>query len=190
MEAFLFVCRVLLGMVFLMASLTKFPRLTTFGAEIQQCRILPPRAAVILARLLPSVELGLAIGLLTGIYVGFAGVAAFVLIAVFLTAALSAIWRKLSIGCACFGLLFRMPINRYTVTRDLVLLTLAGVVFVGRGSEPTFFGAVANISSPWSISVVFVTLAMTSICLWVVYLSNQRKAPRGVIRVLADDAIG
>nr|AQQ74596.1 hypothetical protein [uncultured bacterium] len=173
MEGIVFVARLVLGSVFLMASLTKLPRVESFSGEIQQYKILPPFVARLTARVLPLVELTLALAFLSGSFTQVAGLAAAILMTTFILAAASAIRRKLYVGCACFGLLFRMPISHRTMGRDIVLLGMAAIVSLKGPAVPSIVDAVSDFSSLWHLSLLVITALATSACLWAVYLANR-----------------
>lgn len=137
MEAIVLASRVFLGSVLLMAGLTKLANTGLFASDLQQYRLIPAQAAVVIARVLPWLEIVLAGTLLSGVGPRISGAGAFLLLAAFIGAALTALWRKLPIECSCFGLLFRMPIGFKTVTRDAFLLCLAAVVLVWGSSVPS-----------------------------------------------------
>jgi uncharacterized membrane protein YphA (DoxX/SURF4 family) len=101
-----FVCRVLVGLVFVVAGATKLAALGSFTATLLAYAVLPVWAIRPLALTLPWVEVAIGSYLLAGLFARPAAWAAVVLLAVFSAAIAQAVWRGLSLeDCGCFGAL-------------------------------------------------------------------------------------
>jgi uncharacterized membrane protein YphA (DoxX/SURF4 family) len=101
-----FVCRVLVGLVFVVAGATKLAALGSFTATLLAYAVLPVWAIRPLALTLPWVEVAIGGYLLAGLFARPAAWAAVVLLAVFSAAIAQAVWRGLSLeDCGCFGAL-------------------------------------------------------------------------------------
>lgn len=115
-----------LAVVFVVAAgaKTRSPRAT--AEELAELRLRFPTA---LARLLPAVELVVAVALIASPPWG--GVLAFAVLAAF-TAVLAGVVRSgRSVSCRCFGGLSTKPISRWSLARNGLLLAVAAVAAVG-----------------------------------------------------------
>lgn len=131
--------RIVLFVLFVVAGVAKLAdrsgtvELAGFGV--------PGRVARPLSRLLPLVELAVAVGLLVDAVAWWAGVAALVLLSVFAVGAAGAVLRGGDAECHCFGQLHVRPVGWLTVVRNLVLVAVAAVVVAaspdGLGASPT-----------------------------------------------------
>jgi|SRR3990172_2402467 len=151
--------RLTLGSVFLIAGLIKLPQMSGFAEDIQQYRLLPKPIVKIVAFTLPSVEVMLSIALLTGVSPAIVGVLAAGLMASFLVALLSALWRKLNVSCPCFGLLYRREVGPKTLLRDLVLLMMSlSIVVWGELPQGLLQALSSSATKPASLAIVMATL--------------------------------
>jgi hypothetical protein len=100
---------------------------------------LPPGWAGAVGRLLPIVELAVAVGLLVDVSARWAGLAALGLLAAFLTLMVLNLARGRTPDCHCFGQIHSAPIGTWAVVRNVVLAALAGLVFVA-GPGPSLIG--------------------------------------------------
>lgn len=95
--------RVALGLVFLAACWDKLLHPEAFGRIILNYRILPGALVGPAAVLLPWVELLCGLSLVVGALSGGAALLCSLLMATFLSAEASALWRGLDIACGCFS---------------------------------------------------------------------------------------
>jgi uncharacterized membrane protein YphA (DoxX/SURF4 family) len=95
-------CRLVVGVLFLVAGLEKIAHIDTFAASIQNYRLTSPQIAVILATVLPWAELFSGLGVLMGIWTRGSALLTSVFLAVFTLAVISAIARHMDISCGCF----------------------------------------------------------------------------------------
>jgi uncharacterized membrane protein YphA (DoxX/SURF4 family) len=107
--------------VWLVAGAAKVADLTHFHAQVEQYRLLPHALEAPFAYALPFVELFVGAYLLVGLLTRAAGIAACVLMALFLIAQAQAWARGLSLDCGCFGTLTHERVGFLTVLRDVAL---------------------------------------------------------------------
>jgi uncharacterized membrane protein YphA (DoxX/SURF4 family) len=128
--------RLLVGIVLLAAGALKAmePSLTVMA--VGAYGILPPHAALVVAFLLPGVEIAVGAALLTGFQLRGAALLAMTLSAVFLFAIGWAQVQSLDIACGCFGRL-SPALESGWATALLDVAMLAASLFVWRGARPT-----------------------------------------------------
>jgi uncharacterized membrane protein YphA (DoxX/SURF4 family)/thiol-disulfide isomerase/thioredoxin len=119
------------GAVLLSAGLLKALDFTAMLAAVHGYRVLPGFLERPLAYGLPWLEITLALFLLTGLFVRFAGVGVAVLSTVFLAVIAQALARGLPIGCGCFG--SGGGLSWLDLIRDLPLL-VAGIYLARRSA--------------------------------------------------------
>ncbi|HEY1683588.1 MAG TPA: MauE/DoxX family redox-associated membrane protein [Tepidisphaeraceae bacterium] len=95
--------RLILGIVFLLSSIPKLREPQAFLDNVYGYQLVQPKMGILIASVLPWLELIIAINLLVGVFVGGSLVVAVVLGAIFTFANASAIIHGLSISCGCFG---------------------------------------------------------------------------------------
>lgn len=119
-------CRLALGGVFLYAGFTKvYPSEHRFLFEItlSTYQLLPAWAVIVVARVLPWLEMALGLVLLLGWQKRVVSTFTALLLTAFMTAMGITYARGIEANCGCFG--FGEPISSYTLTRDSVLLLMA-----------------------------------------------------------------
>jgi uncharacterized membrane protein YphA (DoxX/SURF4 family) len=137
-SALLLVGRVALGLVFLVAAYTKLHFNGAwhfgdyhffFGMAINSYNLLPLWGVEWLARVLPWFEVALGALLISGIALRWVGIAASLLLLVFIGAMTRAYFLGLEIMCGCFG--NNEKLGPLTLLRDGSLLVLALAVTIG-----------------------------------------------------------
>lgn len=138
--AFLF--RLILGGVFVYASLDKIAHPGEFAKIVYYYHFLPGSVINIFAVILPWVELLTGMALILGLFVESAALIIGSLLFVFVIALGSAVIRGLDISCGCFS---TSPSSDKvvwdTIIRDLLLLMLVVQVYYGYGG----FGSVGKL---------------------------------------------
>lgn len=94
--------RMVLGMVFLVASIDKVADPAAFATSIGYYRLINGDAAMLAATILPWVELLCALSLLSGVAIRGSALLCFTMLVVFAAAIISALARGLDISCGCF----------------------------------------------------------------------------------------
>src|SRR4030067_216494 len=130
--AFLF--RLILGGVFVYASLDKIAHPGEFAKIVYYYHFLPGSAINVFAIILPWVELLAGMALILGLFVESAALIIGTILVMFIIALSSAMIRDLDISCGCFS---TKPSSEKvvwdTIIRDLLLLILVVQVYYGYG---------------------------------------------------------
>ena len=95
--------RLFLGVLLLAASIGKVTQPDAFAQSIANYRILPPPFPMVVATILPWVELFCGLCLIAGFYLRGSSALVVLLFAVFTGTVLSALVRHLDIACGCFS---------------------------------------------------------------------------------------
>jgi putative oxidoreductase len=96
--------RLIVGALFLFASIDKAANPALFALSIQHYKVIPPALAMLVATVLPWLELLCGFSLVTGIFVrGGSSIISLLLVGFTLLVA-SAMVRQLDISCGCFTL--------------------------------------------------------------------------------------
>jgi putative oxidoreductase len=126
-EHLLFVARLVLGGIFIYASLDKIVQPETFAIDIDNYRILPFSLVNFIALLLPWFELFCAVALISGVYWRTGALLVGMLLMIFIAGMISALIRGLDINCGCFGT--GTAVSPWRIIEDLVLLALAIYIY-------------------------------------------------------------
>jgi len=94
--------RVVLGAVFIVASIDKIADPSAFAVSIDNYRILPQGLPLVVATVLPWVEILCGFGLLFGLFIRGSSLLTMLMLAVFTAAVISGLLRGLDISCGCF----------------------------------------------------------------------------------------
>ena len=134
--------RVILGGVFIFASLDKISNPDAFATAIGNYHVMPFGLENLLALILPWLELLSGIFIIAGIMVDGAAIMIIMMNMVFIIAISQALARGISIECGCFSV--SSPgegdnIGLITVIRDIGYLTLAFLVFYRQKYQFEFF---------------------------------------------------
>jgi putative oxidoreductase len=116
--------RVILGVVFIIASIEKISSPGAFAASIQAYQILPVAVINAVALVTAWMELLCGIFLLSGVLVRASALLISVMLIVFITAMLTAMARGLTIDCGCFGKGHETPLGWLRIIEDVGLLFL------------------------------------------------------------------
>jgi len=135
MEAFLhepvvtLALRTFLALLFLTAAWSKLTHVDEFHGVVRNFRLLPDAMSQVVARLLPVVEVLLAIGLVVRPLTQSAAVAAAALLLVFaLALAINVLRGRTAIDCGCLRQGLKQPVSWWLVGRNLVLAAISLVV--------------------------------------------------------------
>ena len=119
--------RILVGFVFIYASIEKITSPAYFAGTIQNYRILPDAMINLVAIILPWLELICGILLLTGVWHRSAALIVSMMMIIFIFAISSAILSGLDIECGCFG--SGTSANWTRIIEDLFLLVFSLQIF-------------------------------------------------------------
>ncbi len=118
--------RIIIGGVFVASSLPKLRYPYEFLSDVYAYALLDPNSGLLVAMVLPALELAIGLALLGGIFVSGAFLAASGLLLASSIAQVSAIHRDLAINCGCFGVGAGGHLVSYaTFARTLTLLLVA-----------------------------------------------------------------
>jgi len=143
---FVLVCRILVGAVFIYASLDKILHPAAFAKQVYNYQILPIGASNLLAVILPWLELIAGLALVSGVLGAESALLLSGLLAIFLVAISSALLRGLDIDCGCFGTSSGGRRVAWTTLGQDVLLLGAGLVALRAGLTGTRRSAGAQLS--------------------------------------------
>jgi len=129
-----FAARAFLGAVFIVASIDKVADPSAFAVSIDNYRILPQGLSLVLATVLPWVELLCGFGLLFGLFVRGSSLLTTMMLVLFTGAVISGLLRGLDISCGCFT---QDPdvakIGWGKVAENAGLIVLSGFVLLSTG---------------------------------------------------------
>ena len=129
-------CRFVPAAVFLWAGLAKVTDIQDSINSVDAYEVLPGPVAELVGRLLPWAEIALALLLVLGLFVRFAGIATAALSLVFIVGMTQAKARGLAIDCGCFGVGGTGDgVGWWDIVRDIPLV-LAGVYLAMRPHGP------------------------------------------------------
>lgn len=123
-----FLFRLVLGAIFLVAGGAKIGHATDFAAQIAGFRILPEAFVAPLAIVLPFLEVLLGAYLVLGLFTRAAAWIAALMLLAFDGAIASAVIRGMSVSCGCFGPQDKTVTTWGEVARDAIFIVLALVV--------------------------------------------------------------
>ena len=134
-------CRLVLGGVFIYASLDKIANPAEFAKAIGNYHVLPFGLENLLALFLPWLELITGILLIAGIMVDGATILIISMNIVFIFAISQALARGISIECGCFSLSTEggSNIGFQTILRDFVYLIMAFIIFYRQDKQLEFY---------------------------------------------------
>ena len=120
--------RLLLGAIFIYASIHKIGEPYEFARIVHNYRILPPELVNIVAITLPWIEIVTGLLLVLGLFTRENALIVFGMLCVFIFGMAAALWRGLEIDCGCFRPGADSTNLWARILEDLVMLTMAGLV--------------------------------------------------------------
>ena len=134
-------CRLVLGGVFIYASLDKIAHPAEFAKAIGNYHVLPFGLENLLALFLPWLELLTGILLIVGIMVDGATILIISMNIIFIFAISQALARGISIECGCFSVSTEggSNIGFQTILRDFVYLIMAFIIFYRQDKRLEFY---------------------------------------------------
>ncbi len=124
-ELVVFGIRCMLGLVFIVAGLTKLSHWREFRATVLRYELVAPRLARMAGVLLPPLELVLGTALLAGFATRTSALLVSGMLAMFTLAVAITLMRGRVIECGCFSGVAPRRMTWSTVVRNLVLLSMA-----------------------------------------------------------------
>ena len=128
------ICRIVLGGIFIFASLDKIAHPVEFAKAIGNYHVLPFGLENLLALTLPWLELLAGVALITGVMVDGAAIMVIIMNIVFIFAISQALARGISIDCGCFSVTTESGdnIGLQTIIRDIGYLIMGFIVLYRR----------------------------------------------------------
>jgi uncharacterized membrane protein YphA (DoxX/SURF4 family) len=136
------VLRLVIGCIFVASSISKLRQPYDFLASVYGYELVGPKLGVIVAIVLPWLELLAGVCLVGGIFVAGALLASIGMCAMFSFVLASALWRGLEISCGCFNPSSTSVIGYWSLIRAATLLLAAAAAYAyavsgARGTGPS-----------------------------------------------------
>jgi len=131
MAGFVLVVRLGLGCMFIMSSVPKIQRPYEFLGSIYGYELVGPNLGVLVAMVLPWVELLAGVCLVGGVFVGGALLASIGMGVLFTFVLCSALYRHLDISCGCFSNAGAGKISYLTLIRAIVITLVSASAYAG-----------------------------------------------------------
>jgi|TARA_B100001079_G_C16090340_1_gene373734 uncharacterized membrane protein YphA (DoxX/SURF4 family) len=135
------ICRIVLGGIFIYASLDKIAHPAEFAKAIGNYHVLPFGLENLLALTLPWLELLAGVALITGVMIDGAAIMVIIMNIIFIFAISQALARGISIECGCFSVTTEGGdnIGLQTVIRDIGYLIMGFIVLYRRDNLFEFY---------------------------------------------------
>lgn len=131
LSAFVLVVRLGLGFMFIASSMPKIRQPYAFLGSVYGYELVGPKLGVLVAMVLPWVELFAGVCLVGGVFVGGALLASMGMGAMFTFVLASALWRHLDISCGCFSSSAAGRISYLTLIRAIVIMVVSTAAYAG-----------------------------------------------------------
>ena len=126
----LLIFRIVVGMIFIFASLEKITNPAKFAENILNYKLLPDIFINLLAITLPWIELICGLLLLFGIRSRESSIIIFTMLMIFTIGVFIAVLRGLNIDCGCFGTLMAEKIGLQKIIENIVLLIFSFIIIL------------------------------------------------------------
>ena len=130
----LFISRLLLGGIFLVAGITKLQNPDIFIDTVESYGMLPSGLAQFYGLVVPWVELFIGFCLVFAVFTRFAAFLSIPLIASFMMASVYALFNPKLVVCGCFGEIIQLS-HPASLSLDFIMLAMALVVLSSRAGE-------------------------------------------------------
>jgi uncharacterized membrane protein YphA (DoxX/SURF4 family) len=124
------IIRLMLGVIFIISSIPKLRQPYDFLTAVYSYKLISPQIGLVVAIILPWLELFVGICLVGGIFVKGAILASVGMCAMFSFVLASALWRGLEISCGCFSSSSRNIISYWTLIRAATLLLVSISIYI------------------------------------------------------------
>jgi len=131
LSAFVLVVRLGLGFMFIASSVPKIRQPYAFLGSVYGYELVGPQMGVLVAMVLPWVELFAGVCLVGGVFVGGALLASMGMGAMFTFVLAWALWRHLDISCGCFSSSAAGKISYMTLIRAVAITLLSAAAYGG-----------------------------------------------------------
>lgn len=128
-EKIIFIFRVIVGFVFVYASIHKIADPESFAKSIENYRILPLFSVNVVAIIVPWIELIVGLFLMFGVCIKASSFIATFLMLFFSLLVLVTIIRGIDISCGCFSSSVSTPIGWQKFTENIILSIISFLVY-------------------------------------------------------------
>jgi uncharacterized membrane protein YphA (DoxX/SURF4 family) len=128
---FVLVVRLGLGFMFIMSSVPKIQQPYQFLGSVYGYELVGPKMGVLVAMVLPWVELFTGVCLVGGVFLGGALLASIGMGVLFIFVLVSALYRHLDISCGCFSNPGAGKISYLTLIRAIVITLVSAAAYAG-----------------------------------------------------------
>ncbi|NVM23495.1 MAG: DoxX family membrane protein [Desulfobacterales bacterium] len=160
MTGSLLAIRIILGSIFLISAIGKLVAPRLFVNNVVKYRVLPVPLAKAYGWVLPFLELGAALILLSGWQAQWGALVIILMATSFFIAVAIVTARHQNLSCGCFGLLYRERVGWPTLVRDAILVAMGIFVFMVDDGTLTISKLISDGASFSSIlALTFIGLA-------------------------------
>ena len=131
-EKIIFIIRVIVGFVFLYASIHKIADPESFAKSIENYKVLPIFCINVVAIIIPWIELVIGLFLIFGVFIQSSSFIATFLMAFFSILVLVTIIRGIDITCGCFSSSTSTPIGWQKFIENTILFVLSLLVYYSK----------------------------------------------------------
>ena len=128
-ERIIFIFRVILGFVFVYASIHKIADPESFAKSIENYRILPLFSVNVVSIIVPWIELIVGLFLMFGVFIKASSFIATFLMLFFSLLILVTIIRGIDISCGCFSSSVSTPVGWQKFTENIILSIISFLVY-------------------------------------------------------------
>lgn len=124
------VLRIILGLLYVLASVFKFPDIKGFASSIASFGLVPKRLIKSIAYIHPIAELGIGLAILFNIYLreaAFLGLIFIIIADIFVT---YGYFNKKIDDCGCYGIAIKVPVTKYKLLENAVWTILFFALFI------------------------------------------------------------
>lgn len=142
---FLIILKLVIGFVFVVASLGKIIDPQSFAKDVYSYAILPATLVPLFAATIPWIEFISGLLLMLDIYPKSNAFIINGLLVVFIIAIAIDVWRGIEISCGCFDFLFpEEKIGWATIARDFVLLIMGLIIMFFDHNKVKIYGLIKD----------------------------------------------
>lgn len=139
----IFALRLILGVIFIVASISKIQDIDKFISTVSGYRMLPDSMAHLYAIIVPWVELFAGCALIPGVLISFSAALLIALIVSFIAASSYALLYAVNGPCGCFGKFLTLS-HPAALTIDIIMLIAAIILLFNQGKEFLSIGQIVD----------------------------------------------
>jgi putative oxidoreductase len=122
--------RIILGLLYILASVFKFPDIKGFATSIASFGLVPKRLIKPIAYFHPVIELGVGLAILFNIYLreaAFLGLIFIIIADIFVG---YGYFKKKIKDCGCYGIAIKVPVTKYKLLENAIWTILFLALFI------------------------------------------------------------